>query len=341
MPRFAGSMPRSRMVPQPDPRSTEVNRGRSPSLVVLKVVLISGGLFLLMRWALQRLPGDTLVLDPWSVTGAVALNQLALFAAAWRLQATLKAFGVRIGRGQAIRIHLQSLFYFFFVPMSVGLEIARFLKIRALDPDVSVKRLFLALLLDRVLGLLAAVIVAGALLPAVMPQLLPKIWHPGWGAALAVLLLGVSLAVSLHQPFRRQIARAATAVAVAVGCLHVLISLSLAALLLVCASVYLVAVGAHIDIGLAALTFALSTALLGMTLPVSMLGITLGEAGGTGILVFLGLNTASALLLVSVAFTGRLLGALQGGIIELWVDGRQLAFRRKFADASSKTAASG
>ncbi len=148
--------------------------------LVLKLVLVTGGLLLLLHWALQRLPDDRPALDLWSLLGAILLNQLALYAAAWRLQATLAAFGVSIRRGQAMRIHLQSLFYFFFVPMSVGLEIARFLKVRDIDPTVSAKRLLFALLFDRVLGLAGVLLVVGMLLPLVLPALLPQLWHPGW-----------------------------------------------------------------------------------------------------------------------------------------------------------------
>jgi uncharacterized membrane protein YbhN (UPF0104 family) len=293
-------------------------------LLALKIALVIGGLLVLLHWALQRLPNDTGTLAPWSLLGAILLNQLALFAAAWRLQATLAAFGVRIGRRQAVRIHLQSLFYFFFVPMSVGLEIARFIKIRAIDPRVSAKRLLFALLLDRLLGLVAAVAMVTALLPLVMPEVLSQLWHPAWIAVVMLASLVVAGTLWLHAPSRRRLLDVLAAISEVGGLLPRLIGLSLAALLLVCASVYLIAVGARLDIEPMVLTFALSASLLGMLLPVSMLGATLGEAAGAGLFAILGLNAAAALVLVSAAYGGRLLGALQGGIIELWMDSNPL-----------------
>ena len=306
-------------------------------MLALKVGLILTGLLLLLHWAWQRLPHDGVELDPWSLLGAIGLNQLALFAAAWRLQATLAAFGVRIGRGQAMRIHLQSLFYFFFVPMSVGLEIARFVKVRALDPGVSANRLLLALLLDRVLGLVAAVAVVGILLPVVVPDQLPRLWHPGWLALLLAGVLVVAGALWFSAPLRQRLSDAVVAMAEVRRALPTLLGLSMAALLLVCASVYLIAVGAGITIGPVSLTLALSASLLGMLLPVSLLGATLGEAAGAGVFTLMGLNAASALLLVSSAYGGRLLGALQGGLIELWIDGRRATGRANATADSGKT----
>jgi hypothetical protein len=302
-------------------------------LVALKMALVVGGLFVLLHWAFQRLPNGAVALDALSLFGAVMLNQLALFAAAWRLQVTLRAFGVCIGRQQAVRIHLQSLFYFFFVPMSVGLEISRFVKVRDIDPTVSAKRLLFALLLDRVLGLLVAVAVAAALLPVVMPEVLPQLWQPAWIAVVTLGSLALGGALWLHPPSRRRLVDAVAAMGKVGRSLPLLIGLSLAALLLVCASVYVIAVGARVDIGPSALTFALSASLLGMLLPVSALGATMGEAAGAGLFALFGLNAASALLLVSAAYGGRLLGALQGGVIELWMDRHPLLLRRRPAEA--------
>jgi uncharacterized membrane protein YbhN (UPF0104 family) len=292
--------------------------------LVPKLVLVSGGLLLLAHWALRRIPDATPALDLWSLLGAVLLNQIALYAAAWRLQATLAAFGISIRRGQAMRIHLQSLFYFFFVPMSVGLEIARFLKVRDINPTVSAKRLLFALLFDRVLGLAAVLMVVGILLPIVLPALLPQLWYPAW-LLFAVIVASVISATSwLHRRSRERLLTMIAATAEVGRSLPLLIGLSLAALLVVCASVYVIATSARIDIGLVSLTFALSASLLGMLLPVSLLGATVGEAAGVGIFAALGLNAASGMLLVSTAYGGRLLGALQGAIIELWMDGNPL-----------------
>lgn len=313
-------------------------KGLRPWLLALKIGLILMGLLLLLHWAWQRLPQDEVEVDPWGLLSAVVLNQMALFAAAWRLQATLAAFGVHIDRVQAIRIHLQSLFYFFFVPMSVGLEIARFAKVRALEPSVSAKRLLMALLLDRMLGLTAALVLVLCLLPVVMSDLLARFWPPGWlafGLASALVAAGVAWVFCRHTPLPRRLADGMLAMTEVWRLLPMLLALSTAALLLVCASVYAIAAGAGIAVGPVALTFALASSLFGMLLPVSLLGATLGEAAGAGFFTMLGLDIASALLLVFGAYSGRLIGALQGGVIELWLDGRRAIDRAERAGHSN------
>jgi len=72
-----------------------------------------------------------------------------------------------------------------------------------------------------------------------------------------------------------------------------------------------------------------------MLLPVSLLGATLGEAAGAGVFGLMGLSAASALLLVSSAYAGRLVGALQGGLIELYIASRPIDSRRATDRASA------
>lgn len=291
-------------------------------LVLAKLALVVGGLVLLLRWAAASLPGDGVTLSPLAAIGAVVLNQMALLMAALRLRATLSAFGMVISRRQAVEIHLQSLFYFFFVPLSVGLEAARFVKIRRIDAGVSTKHLLLALLLDRILGLLTAVAVVGALLYIVAPRVLAE--RCGLGCLTAVagtVVLGAGTLL-LSSRVRTMLRDLMAAIASRGYQILVLLVLSLLALLLVCASVYVVAIGADIPVGMMEVTFAISASLLGMVLPLSLLGVTAGEAAGAGIFTLLGLSPAAAVLLVSAAYLGRLLGAMQGGLLEL-TSGRQ------------------
>ena len=71
----------------------------------------------------------------------------------------------------------------------------------------------------------------------------------------------------------------------------------------------------------------MSASLLGMAIPLSLFGVTLGEAAGVGTLALIGLSPAVAVLLTSVAYCGRLFGAMQGAVIELWGDAGRVARR--------------
>lgn len=304
-------------------------RPPQPWVVLLKASLVVAGLGLLVSWAADSLPVDRSAVSPFAVALAVLLNQAALYAAAERLRATLAAFDMTISRGQAFGIHLRSLFYFFFVPMSVGLEISRFFAIRAICPGASGRRLLLALLIDRLLGVLAAFLVVVALVGAVLPELAPRHVNPWWylGAVALACLLGAALLA--HGTLRRYARDLVEALGSTGPRLVIPIMLSFATLLLMCASVFAFANGAGILIAPIALTFALAASLFGMAIPVSLLGATLGEVAGVGTLALIGLTPAAAVMLASVAYCGRLLGAIQGAVVELWGEVGRAASRRK------------
>ncbi|HYN76289.1 MAG TPA: hypothetical protein VES73_00660, partial [Lamprocystis sp. (in: g-proteobacteria)] len=120
------------------PTAVPVRLDQPPArgLVLLKMGLVLVGLGLLLLWVGEGLPAQRPALSAVALT--LALYQAALYAAALRLQTTLAAFGIRITARQAFVIHLRSLFYFFFVPMSVGYEITRFIAVRRIDPEATV-----------------------------------------------------------------------------------------------------------------------------------------------------------------------------------------------------------
>jgi hypothetical protein len=184
-------------------------------------------------------------------------------------------------------------------------------------------------LVDRVLGLLAALLVVLALVRAVLPESVPLDIDPWWylGAAALAAMLGTALLA--HGALRRNARDLIEALVSAGPRLMVPILLSFAALLLVCASVFAFANGAGIMIDPITLAFALAASLFGMAIPVSLLGATLGEVAGAGTLALVGLPPAAAVMLASVAYCGRLLGAIQGAVVELWGDVGRAAGRGK------------
>ena len=116
----------------------------------------------LLLWMIGRnaLPGagvGAITADYVYIVIALVANQAALYVFAVRMHITLGIFGIPISSFQAQRIHLQSVFYYFALPMTVGLEVSRFAKVRYLVGDgVSGLTLGSALLLDRLIGAVAA-----------------------------------------------------------------------------------------------------------------------------------------------------------------------------------------
>jgi len=307
-------------VAEPDQLSSAAPASARPwrRVILIRIGLIVVGLALLLGWVLEQWPQEALRIPYGYLLAALLLNQAALLAAALRLQATLGIFGIAIGSGQALRIHLQSLFYFFFVPMSVGLELGRFIELRRLAPGAPASRILLALLADRLLGLIGVILVTVMTLPMVLPGRMPAELPPGWLAWTAGIGAGVTIAGTVLFLVQARLRRVILALLILDrASVRRLLGLSAASMLLVVAAVLAIAQGAAVAIGFGELGFALGIALLGMVLPVSVLGATLGEGAGIGAFVFLGLPPAAALLLVSAAYCGRLVGALQGAVIEL------------------------
>lgn len=301
-----------------------IDRPLAPTLILLKMALVLAGLGFLLAWARQGLPSDRPPVSVLGVLLALVLNQAALYAAALRLRGTLAAFDIRLNPRQALSIHLRSLFYFFFVPMSVGYEITRYLAVRRIDPNATVKRILFALLMDRVLGLFAALFAVAILAPLVLPVIPWPTLDPLWLLPLAAVAGIIAAFMVAQGTLGRRVREVIRALGRSGPRLIGPALLSLTVLALVCASVIAFAEGSGLSLGWATVSFALSASLLGMAVPLSLLGVTLGEAAGAGTLAALGLSSGAAVLLASVAYSGRLLGAMQGAVIELLGDARRI-----------------
>ena len=137
------------MTPQDrEPATTRQNEARSLAFGAFRLVVVPAALI----WVLSRVTGLTwtpaALASPTALLVGLVVNQIALCVFALRMQLVLRLFEVRIGWLPALRIHLQSMFYFFALPMTVGLEIARYVKIRAIEPAATVVQMSSALLLE-------------------------------------------------------------------------------------------------------------------------------------------------------------------------------------------------
>ena len=253
------------------------------ALGALRLVLVPA----LLVWILGRIGGldgsrFALAEPLWLLLG-LAVNQLALAVFAARLQWVLRLCAVRIGWLTALRIHLQSMFYFFAVPMTVGLEIARFVKIRAVDPQASKAGLTTALLLDRLLGAAAALGLGLLLWPR----------FRGWLAQVWALTRGRRLGLAA------------------------LFWLSMAMHVLFAAGVQFAARAFGLPVSLADTVFAVAGGMLLVAVPVSLAGLGPAEAGAAGLFVAFGYTPAVAITAGALPYLARLVGALEGGVFEI------------------------
>ncbi len=283
----------------------------------VRLVLVPiGVVWLVWKAAGTALPAVSVSAD--ILVLALLLNQaaLALFAARIRLSLAITEIG--IDWRTAMRIHLQSVFYLFALPTTVGLDISRYLKVRAVDQSASVGRIWGGLLFDRFIGLIASQLMLLACLPFVRIELMsaiePYVWFIVAGGLAGAV--GLCVAVVYVQRIRvwlitaLEIARRhwlRTLAVIAVG-----VATNLAAAW----AVSIAAAAIDLEVAVLDAVVAMCGSMLLVLIPISVGGIGLAEAGTVGIFILLGYPPAAAVTAGAIPYLLRLFGALQGGVLE-------------------------
>jgi len=290
--------------------------------LVFKLLVVPIGLGILALQVASDPHLRLVSIDPKALLVALAVNQAALLLFAMRMQLALRAFGATLTIGQSLRVHLQSMFYFFVLPMTVGLEVARFTKIRKLVGDqASAGILTYALIADRLVGALAALILALVLLPFVELRGFVR-----WGASAQWLLWAfVAIGIALLPPVRRRIHQHMKEVAdlSRSGRRGLWASLIVALVTHCCFGfgIYLAAVAVNVQIGFLQTLFAISAAMLFVVFPVSFAGVSPVEAAGLGVLVGMGIPVDQAAIVVLLSYLAKLVAAFEGGGWEIYEGG--------------------
>ena len=277
----------------------------------LKAGALLGGLGMLVHWALEE---RSLVLWDWRLLPGLLLSQLSMLAYAQRLRAVLQIGGITMGFRAALRTTMLSVFWHFFVPLSVGAELTRYNRIRQHAPQHSRLEIGATLALDHLLGAGVLLILSSVLLFTLAP-----LGRWSWCIPLAALaLLGLGLLVArrvlarrlwpetaFSQLWRR---RRETCKALAYSALmHSLLA----------AAVWLGSRGWQIALDYPQLLFVQSSAGLFQALPLNVAGAGAGEVAGLGLYLLMGLSRADALLLVSLLYCYKIAMAVLGGLWEL------------------------
>jgi uncharacterized membrane protein YbhN (UPF0104 family) len=261
-------------------------------------------------------------IDKWLLIAALAANQVALLLFAVRMQLAMRAFGIALGTLQSLRIHLQSIFYFFALPMTVGLEVARFAKIRnAAQVTPASGPLTLALVADRLIGATSALALAAVLLPVVGFNAAIR-WDdaaPWLIAAACVLVIG-AFAFS-RKLVRHRLAQITELLRRSGPGMWACFAVAILTHACFALGVYLAAQAAHVDITLVQTMFFVSAAMLFVVLPVSLAGVSPVEAAGFGVLVGLGIAPQHAAVAVVIAYLAKLIGAFEGAAWEIYEGG--------------------
>jgi uncharacterized membrane protein YbhN (UPF0104 family) len=304
------------MTPEAAPEATRFGHLRALVLAVLRLVLVPAALIWIITQAVGAGWASHTSWDPSLLLLGLAVNQIALAVFATRMQLVLRLFDVRIAWLPALRIHLQSMFYFFALPMTVGLEIARFIKIRQLQPGATMLQMSSALLIDRLLGAGSALVVGLLCLPFV--NLNAPVTVPAWGwLAAAGGALAVAGGAALLVPRSRQLIGDAWRLLSGRGPGIVgLFAVSLIMHVIFAAGVHVLAAGLGLPLAFVDTLFAVAGGLLLVAIPVSLAGLGPAEVGAAGLLLMMGYAPTVALVAGALPYLARLLGALEGAAWE-------------------------
>jgi hypothetical protein len=240
---------------------------------------------------------------------ALLINQAALGMFAARMRSVLRYANIEIGWISALRIHLQSVFYFFVLPMSVGIEVARFFKICAIEPTTPPKIVAGALLLDRLLGAVSALALAVVCLAFVHFTVPSRvIWPCAAGAAF------MAIGVLAWPRFRRILQTIWNFTRGGEAGLLALFALSMIIHALFAWGIQLGGRGLGLPLTFADTCFAVSGGKLLVALPISLAGIGPAEAGAAAAV---GYEPSIAIAAGTLPYLARLAAAAQGGIWEL------------------------
>jgi len=209
--------------------------------------------------------------------------------------------------------------------MTVGLEAARFAKVKALmGSDIEAVTLGAALLADRLVGALTALLLAATLLPfigftAVARWDMDILWFVLAGAGALIGASVLSPGVMAHAGKVRGLYRMTR------RSLWVAVIVSITTHLLFSFGIYLAAAGLGLGIEFLQSLFVICYAVLFVVIPLSFAGISPVEAAGLGGLLGLGVPTEKAVMFVFILYFAKLIAAMEGGVWEFYEGGKYVS----------------
>lgn len=287
---------------------------------MLAIRLIAVPAALITGWFLARSQG--LELKPVGgvhlLIAAIAVNQAAILLIGWRMAVGLRLFGIHLPMRDSMRIAIQSQFYFFFIPVSASNEVARYLKIRAIRPATSMHELVVSLILDRLMGLLACVLIALAALPFVGLRPIAGVsLAPAWLIAIVSIVGAGAVLLAWQLDWFGKLGEAIRSTR---GHRALLIPATMLVLLMQAATItatWFAAQWLGLETSWIALAFGISVGTLGQVVPITFAGAGPAEVAGAAAFLALGSSALEAGALAAIVYMTRLMAALEGGAWEL------------------------
>ncbi len=284
-------------------------------LNALRLAVLGIGIPTLIYWAVREQAIDWS--DGWtlSLLAGIALAQAAFAIYALRFRTVMHMAGIELAYVDALRIAFMSFFYQFFVPLSVGGDVSKFVTLRMrAHGAVPVAG---GIVFDHFIGLGTLALLTATLFVWRRPLAVDAtLWLAA--ALMLTLMLGVGFA-ALRYHRREAVALDALPGLIARHRLGALAAFALS-LTMQCVFALAVFVGSRqwgIEIAYLDLLFVQAIALIFQAIPLNLGGVGATEIAGTGLYVALGLPLPAAVLLVSLLYVYRLVSAVIGGVWDL------------------------
>lgn len=281
------------------------------------------GLVVLAVLLVRELPMDRIADHALGVAAGVLVGMAGLEVFGSRLGLVTRLFGYRVRAITIWRIHVVTMFYYFFLPAGFGYDLVRAAKVGQAAGNATGLRLAGIASVERIAGGAGLVALLLLALPftkvaedARLPWLDPpvEVWAAGVGVA--ALVAGAIYLLARHRYPRLRLIYPAAAV-------------SALAYALIAAGIWIAAEALGIRVSSTEIVVALAGTLLFQLIPVNLIGVSFGEVAATAIYMAYGMSRPDAVFLVTIAYLQRLAAALVGGLLEGVDSGRWLLARRR------------
>ena len=266
----------------------------------------------------------------WLVASLITI-QLALWVVSLRITQLMAIYEIAIPTLAAFKINLRSMFYFLVLPTQAGMEAVRFFGIRRASPKADNTKTATILLLDRLIGALAAAILCGLAAIRVLPGHLNSFlfsyqtWHVVvFSGCVLGLIVATYLLRSRLMGFADKILTVLKPLVHARRRLFIILIWAVLAHTLFISSVAFALYGIGISVPIDALAFAIMGGNFLMLIPISFAGIGAAELAGVVLLIAVGVPESAAAAAIFVTYLTRVIAGLQGAAIEIWAGGISL-----------------
>ena len=243
------------------------------------------------------------------------ISQVALFLYSLRFRLVMKSTGITLKIIDAFRINTFAVFYHFFTPLSMGADLTKFIKLKKSHDSASHR--ITSIIFDHVVGICSLVVLSTSLFILRKPELGELSLSgnsPIEGVAVCVLIITVIIfrkdIKSIYEKMLLSIKGNWSLIFIAF-CFSIIMHMTLAA------GIFVGSHGIGVTIQYIDILFVLSLSMILQSVPVSILGVGATEVAGVAIYTAIGLPITTALLLVALLYTYRLITSVAGGIWQL------------------------